>query len=77
MDRINRSFIRVREWQKGQTMTEYVLIVSALAEVVFVAYRSLGADFKAESVSSPSVVRPRVFSGSPNLASFLARVRSI
>jgi Flp pilus assembly pilin Flp len=46
MDRINRSFIRVREWQKGQTMTEYVLIVSAMAEVVFVAYRSLGTELR-------------------------------
>jgi Flp pilus assembly pilin Flp len=46
MDRINGSFIRVREWQKGQTMTEYVLIVSAMAEVVFVAYRSLGTELR-------------------------------
>ena len=46
MDRINRSFIRVHEWRKGQTMTEYVLIVSAVAQVVFIVYRTLGTNLK-------------------------------
>ena len=41
-------FIRVREWQKrlskGQTMTEYAVIMAALAVVVFVTYQTMGRD---------------------------------
>jgi Flp pilus assembly pilin Flp len=46
MDRINELFIRAREWQKGQTMTEYALILSAVAVVVFVGYQTMGTDIK-------------------------------
>jgi Flp pilus assembly pilin Flp len=46
MNRINGLCIRVREramrWQKGQTMTEYALILSAVAVVVFVGYKTMG-----------------------------------
>ncbi len=41
-------FIRIREWQKrlskGQTMTEYALIMAAVAIVVFVTYQMMGQD---------------------------------
>jgi Flp pilus assembly pilin Flp len=41
-----KQFISAREtivrYFRGQTMTEYTLILSAIAVVVFVAYRALG-----------------------------------
>jgi Flp pilus assembly pilin Flp len=46
MDRINGLFICAREWQKGQTMTEYALILSAVAVVVFIGYQTMGTDIK-------------------------------
>lgn len=39
-----RTFIRVRGWGKGQTMTEYALIMAAVAVVVFVTYEVMGQD---------------------------------
>lgn len=44
MNFLNRWFIRVREWRRGQTMTEYALILSAVAVVVFVTYQVMGQD---------------------------------
>ena len=41
MDYVNALIIRVRESQKGQTMTEYVLIVAAIAVAGYVAYQGL------------------------------------
>ena len=40
--------VRAREWQKrlskGQTMTEYALIMAAVAVVVFITYETMGQD---------------------------------
>ena len=48
MRKINEIVIRVREWHKGllkgQTMTEYALIMAAVAVVVFVTYQTMGQD---------------------------------
>jgi Flp pilus assembly pilin Flp len=44
MEFLNRWFIKAREWHKGQTMTEYALILAAVAVVVFVTYEVLGQD---------------------------------
>ena len=48
MNRIAKAFITVREWNKGltkgQTMTEYALIMAAVAVVVFVTYQTMGND---------------------------------
>lgn len=48
MGLITRTFIRVREYHKGlskgQTMTEYALILAAIAIVVFVTYEVMGQD---------------------------------
>jgi Flp pilus assembly pilin Flp len=48
MNFINNMFIKSREWQKGlrkgQTMTEYALILAAVAIVVFVTYEVMGQD---------------------------------
>jgi len=48
MEVITKVMVRVREWHKGlnkgQTMTEYALIMAAVAVVVFVTYQSMGND---------------------------------
>ncbi len=48
MEFLTKTVIRVREWHKGlskgQTMTEYALIMSAVAVVVFVTYQTMGKD---------------------------------
>ncbi|HVN91403.1 MAG TPA: hypothetical protein VMT61_16435 [Candidatus Binataceae bacterium] len=48
MEVIAKVMVRVREWHKGlnkgQTMTEYALIMAAVAVVVFVTYQSMGND---------------------------------
>jgi len=42
MDEVRRIFVRLREYQRGQTMTEYALILSAVAVVVFIGYQTMG-----------------------------------
>jgi len=45
---ITSRYVRAREWlarlSEGQTMTEYALILAAVAVVVFVTYEVLGQD---------------------------------
>ena len=33
-----------RNWLRGQTMTEYALILSAVAVVVYIGYQTMGGD---------------------------------
>ena len=44
MEFVNKTLVAVREWHKGlskgQTMTEYALIMAAVAVVVFVTYQT-------------------------------------
>src|SRR5207245_1110268 len=51
MGRLAEFYIRLREFQKGlsqgQTMTEYALILAAVAVVVFAAYATMGNDISA------------------------------
>jgi Flp pilus assembly pilin Flp len=47
MDKITRMFVRAREYQRGQTMAEYALILSAVAVVVFVGYETMGTTITA------------------------------
>jgi len=42
MNKITRLFVKVREFQRGQTMAEYALILAAVAVVVFVGYQTMG-----------------------------------
>ena len=46
MEFLTRTYVKVREFQKrlgkGQTMTEYALILAAVAVVVFVTYEIMG-----------------------------------
>jgi len=43
MDTILRTYVRIRE-ASGQTMTEYALIMAAIAVACFAAYNLLGTD---------------------------------
>jgi len=42
MDKITGLFVKVREYQRGQTMTEYALILAAIAVVCMVGYSAMG-----------------------------------
>lgn len=42
MDMIRGLYARVNELKRGQTMTEYALILAAVAVVVFVGYQTMG-----------------------------------
>jgi Flp pilus assembly pilin Flp len=48
MQIITKIVVRAREWHrslsKGQTMTEYALIMAAVAVVVFITYETMGQD---------------------------------
>ena len=41
MNYINRLMITLRESKNGQTMTEYVLIIAAIAVAGYIAYQGL------------------------------------
>jgi Flp pilus assembly pilin Flp len=47
MDMITRMIVKAREYQRGQTMTEYALILAAVAVVVYVGYQTMGTDITA------------------------------
>jgi len=44
MNTITRLYLKLREKHKGQTMTEYALIMAAVAIVVFATYEVMGQD---------------------------------
>ncbi len=52
MDFLRHLYISIRESSRGQTMTEYALILGAIAVVVYAGYQSLGSHIN----SSVSVV---------------------
>jgi Flp pilus assembly pilin Flp len=39
---IRNLVVRIREFNRGQTMTEYALILSAVAVVVYIGYQTMG-----------------------------------
>jgi Flp pilus assembly pilin Flp len=41
---LTRIYVKAREYGKGQTMTEYALILAAVAIVVYVTYEVMGQD---------------------------------
>ncbi len=43
MDRITAMFVKMSEYQRGQTMSEYAMIVTAVAVVVKVGYQTFGS----------------------------------
>jgi Flp pilus assembly pilin Flp len=42
MNAITKLVARAREFNRGQTMAEYALILAAVAVVVFVGYQTMG-----------------------------------
>jgi Flp pilus assembly pilin Flp len=48
MDTVNKMYVKVqnslKSLRRGQTMTEYALILAAIAVVVFVTYEVMGQD---------------------------------
>jgi Flp pilus assembly pilin Flp len=42
MELLTRIWVRAQERQQAQTMTEYVLIIAAVALVALIAYKALG-----------------------------------
>lgn len=42
MEKITRLFVAVREYKRGQTMTEYALILAAIAVVCIAGYNLIG-----------------------------------
>ena len=47
MEILTQLVVKTREWHNGQTMTEYALILAAVAVVVFVTYQVMGQDINA------------------------------
>jgi len=46
MDFITKMFVKAQNWHKGQTMTEYALIMAAVAVVVYTGYQTMGTTIK-------------------------------
>ena len=46
MDMITRMIVKAREYQRGQTMTEYALILAAVAVVVYLGYQTMGTNIQ-------------------------------
>jgi Flp pilus assembly pilin Flp len=44
MEFMTKLYVRARELRRGQTMTEYALILAAIAIVVFATYEVMGQD---------------------------------
>ena len=42
MHAMTKLLVRAREFNRGQTMAEYALILAAVAVVVFVGYQTMG-----------------------------------
>ncbi|HYL59000.1 MAG TPA: hypothetical protein VEU51_09025 [Candidatus Acidoferrales bacterium] len=47
MDYLNKLLVRILESKKGQTMTEYVLIIAAIAVAGYTAYLGLEGGIQA------------------------------
>ena len=42
MDILRKMYVKGNEFARGQTMTEYALILAAVAVVVFAGYKTMG-----------------------------------
>jgi len=42
MNAVTKLVVKVRDYDRGQTMAEYALILAAVAVVVFVGYQTMG-----------------------------------
>ena len=41
---LRKMYVKLRDYRNGQTMTEYALILAAVAIVVFITYEVMGQD---------------------------------
>jgi len=57
MNLITKLFVRVRESRKGQTMTEYVLIIAAIAVAGYTAYQGLEGGINSITTSVTSTLK--------------------
>jgi Flp pilus assembly pilin Flp len=46
MDLIRKLYVRTDEYARGQTMTEYALILAAVAVVVYLGYQTMGTNIQ-------------------------------
>ncbi len=44
MNPLNKLYVAFRESRMGQSMTEYALIIAAVAVIAYVGYQALGTD---------------------------------
>jgi Flp pilus assembly pilin Flp len=51
VDFTTKMFVRAQNWHKGQTMTEYALILAAVAVVVYAGYKTMGTSITGLLVS--------------------------
>ena len=63
MDFITKMFVKAQNWQKGQTMTEYALILSAVAVVVYAGYKTMGTSITSLLTPSIPTSKPEVTTG--------------
>jgi Flp pilus assembly pilin Flp len=42
MDFLRKGYVKLTEWHRGQSMTEYALILAAIAVVCIVGYNAIG-----------------------------------
>jgi len=46
MELLTKLYVKAREEARGQTMTEYALILAAVAVVVFVGFQAMGTNIQ-------------------------------
>ncbi len=44
MDSLRQLYVALRQCRSGQSMTEYALIIAAVAVIAYVGYQALGTD---------------------------------
>jgi Flp pilus assembly pilin Flp len=44
MDFLRKGYVKLTEWNRGQSMTEYALILAAIAVVCIVGYNLIGTN---------------------------------
>ncbi len=57
---MTKMFVRAQNWQKGQTMTEYALILAAVAVVVYAGYKTMGTSISGLLTSVDGNLRNRI-----------------
>ena len=54
MDLIRKLYVRTDEYARGQTMTEYALILAAVAVVVYLGYQTMGTNIQSLQIGRAS-----------------------